>query len=353
MLTPAGLQLRRRVLRAMTEPPAAIRRLPEEDQRALLRHPPARGRPIRRRWRLARGGAASLAPEVKHEEGHAHPRRRHRAGGRGRDAPDHRGGRREHRVGRSATPARASSSRASPPACRRTRIESIRKTRVVLKGPLEHAGRLRREERQRHAAQAVRDLRQHPPGARAARRRRRRTAAAASTSSSSARTSRTSTPASSTCRRPGVAQCLKLISRKGCEKIVRLAFEFARAEGRKTVACATKSNIMKMTEGHAQAHLRGGRARSTRTSRAGTSSSTTAAHQLVKKPEQFDVIVTTNMNGDIMSDLTSALDRRARLRAVGEPRQRTSRSSRPCTARRRSTPARTSSTRRPSSARAS
>ena len=48
---------------------------------------------------------------------------------------------------------------------------------------------------------------------------------------------------------PGVAQCLKLISRKGCEKIVRLAFEFARAEGRKSVACATKSNIMKLTEG--------------------------------------------------------------------------------------------------------
>ena len=35
MLTPAGLQLRRRALRAMTEPPAAIKRLPEEDQRAL------------------------------------------------------------------------------------------------------------------------------------------------------------------------------------------------------------------------------------------------------------------------------------------------------------------------------
>jgi isocitrate dehydrogenase len=48
---------------------------------------------------------------------------------------------------------------------------------------------------------------------------------------------------------PGVAQCLKLISRKGCEKIVRLAFEFARAEGRKKIHCATKSNIMKMTEG--------------------------------------------------------------------------------------------------------
>ena len=48
---------------------------------------------------------------------------------------------------------------------------------------------------------------------------------------------------------PGVAQCLKLISRKGCEKIVRLAFEFARSEGRTSLACATKSNIMKLTEG--------------------------------------------------------------------------------------------------------
>src|SRR5271165_5329924 len=46
---------------------------------------------------------------------------------------------------------------------------------------------------------------------------------------------------------PGVAQCVKLISRKGCEKIVRLAFEFARSEGRTRVHCATKSNIMKFT----------------------------------------------------------------------------------------------------------
>jgi isocitrate dehydrogenase len=105
---------------------------------------------------------------------------------------------------------------------------------------------------------------------------------------------------------PGVAQCLKLITRKGCEKIVRLAFELARAEGRKSVACATKSNIMKLTEGALK--------------RAFESVSKeypdieswhviidNCAHQLVKKPEQFDVIVTTNMNGDIISDLTSAL----------------------------------------------
>jgi len=104
----------------------------------------------------------------------------------------------------------------------------------------------------------------------------------------------------------GVAQCLKLMSRKGCEKIVRLAFEVAIAEGRKRVHCATKANIMKLTEGllkrtfeevardypHIQAvHI----------------IVDNCAHQLVRTPEQFDVIVTSNMNGDILSDLTSGL----------------------------------------------
>src|SRR6266480_6169042 len=42
---------------------------------------------------------------------------------------------------------------------------------------------------------------------------------------------------------PGVAQALKLISDKGCEKIARFAFEYARSEGRGTVHCATKANI--------------------------------------------------------------------------------------------------------------
>jgi isocitrate dehydrogenase len=105
---------------------------------------------------------------------------------------------------------------------------------------------------------------------------------------------------------PGVAQTLKIISRKGCEKIVRFAFELARAESRHTVTCATKANIMKMTEGMLKRtfeeiapeypdleswHL----------------IVDNTAHQLVKRPEQFDVIVTTNMNGDILSDESSAL----------------------------------------------
>src|SRR5919204_1881835 len=48
---------------------------------------------------------------------------------------------------------------------------------------------------------------------------------------------------------PGVAEALKLISVKGCEKIVRFAFEYARSDNRKDVVCATKANIMKLTEG--------------------------------------------------------------------------------------------------------
>jgi isocitrate dehydrogenase len=111
---------------------------------------------------------------------------------------------------------------------------------------------------------------------------------------------------SSTCRRPGVAQALKLISEKGSEKIARFAFEYARSEGRTKVACATKANIMKFSEGTLKRVFE-------RVAPDYPELESwhvivdNAAHQLVKRPEQFDVIVTTNMNGDILSDLSSAL----------------------------------------------
>ena len=105
---------------------------------------------------------------------------------------------------------------------------------------------------------------------------------------------------------PGVALALKLISVKGSEKIARLAFEFARSEGRASVTCATKANIMKLTEGMLKRIFE-------RVAPDYPEIETrhiivdNSAHQLVMRPEQFDVIVTTNMNGDILSDLTSAL----------------------------------------------
>jgi isocitrate dehydrogenase len=102
------------------------------------------------------------------------------------------------------------------------------------------------------------------------------------------------------------AQCLKLMTRTGCEKIIRLAFEVARAEGRSSVHCATKANIMKLSEGLLKRTFE----------RVATEYPDIAAHhviidncahQLVINPEQFEVIVTSNMNGDIISDLTSGL----------------------------------------------
>lgn len=105
---------------------------------------------------------------------------------------------------------------------------------------------------------------------------------------------------------PGVAQCLKLITRKGCEKIVRLAFEFAISEGRKTVHCATKANIMKLTEGLLKKTFEEIAPKYPEIE-AKHIIIDNCAHQLVRYPEDFDVIVTTNMNGDILSDLTSGL----------------------------------------------
>lgn len=105
---------------------------------------------------------------------------------------------------------------------------------------------------------------------------------------------------------PGVAQCLKLMSRKGCEKVVRLAFELAVAEGRLRVHCATKANIMKLTEGMLKRTFEDV-AQEYPQIAAEHIIVDNCAHQLVRFPEQFDVIVMSNMNGDILSDLTSGL----------------------------------------------
>lgn len=105
---------------------------------------------------------------------------------------------------------------------------------------------------------------------------------------------------------PGVTTAHKLISYKGSEKVIRFAFELARAEGRRKVTCATKSNILKLTEGWFQ-HIFEEIAREYPDITAEHLIIDNCAHQLAKAPEQFDVIVTTNLNGDIISDLTSGL----------------------------------------------
>ena len=105
---------------------------------------------------------------------------------------------------------------------------------------------------------------------------------------------------------PDVAQCLKLVSRLGCQRIARTALELAVAEGRGKVAVATKANIMKFTEGLMQREFEAA-ARDYPQLETSHLIVDNCAHQLVIAPEQFDVIVTTNMNGDILSDLASGL----------------------------------------------
>lgn len=105
---------------------------------------------------------------------------------------------------------------------------------------------------------------------------------------------------------PDLAQTLKLISRWGCEKIVRLAFAIAEAEGRQKVTCATKANIMKMTEGMMKRVFEDVASEFPHV-KSEHMIVDNCAHQMVMNPEQFDVVVMTNLNGDILSDLGSAL----------------------------------------------
>ncbi len=105
---------------------------------------------------------------------------------------------------------------------------------------------------------------------------------------------------------PQVVQCLKLITEPGCERIIRYAFEYARAYNRKKVSCFTKDNIMKLTDG--LFHRVFDRIKSDYPDiitehliiDIGTA-------KLATKPEQFDVIVLPNLYGDILSDVAAEI----------------------------------------------
>jgi len=103
-----------------------------------------------------------------------------------------------------------------------------------------------------------------------------------------------------------VVQCLKLISRPGCERICRYAFEYALANHRRKVTCLTKDNIMKLTDGLFHRVF---------DEIAAEYPQLTSEHRIVDigtarlatSPEEFDVIVTPNLYGDIISDVTAEM----------------------------------------------
>ena len=103
-----------------------------------------------------------------------------------------------------------------------------------------------------------------------------------------------------------VAQALKIITRKGSEKVIRFAYEMALREGRKKVTTASKANILKLTEGLFKS-IGEQLAPEYAPIQANHLIIDNVAHQMVKDPAQFDVIVATNLHGDIISDLASGL----------------------------------------------
>ncbi|MCG8691882.1 MAG: NADP-dependent isocitrate dehydrogenase [Minwuiales bacterium] len=103
-----------------------------------------------------------------------------------------------------------------------------------------------------------------------------------------------------------VYQCLKLISRPGCEKIVRYAFEYAKAHGRKKVTCFTKDNIMKLTDGLFHKVFDEIAAGYPEIENEHWIIDIGAA-KLADTPEAFDVVVMPNLYGDVLSDVAAQI----------------------------------------------
>ncbi len=103
-----------------------------------------------------------------------------------------------------------------------------------------------------------------------------------------------------------VTQCLKLISRPGTEKIVRYAFEYARANNRRKVTCFTKDNIMKITDGLFHKVFEEIAAEYTDIENEHWIVDIGSA-KLADTPEAFDVVVLPNLYGDVLSDVAAQI----------------------------------------------
>lgn len=104
---------------------------------------------------------------------------------------------------------------------------------------------------------------------------------------------------------PGVVQALKIITEKGSTRIAKFAFDYARKHGRKKIHAIHKANIMKLSDGLFL--------RCCRSVAEGFPEVAYAEHivdntcmQLVMNPYQYDILLTENLYGDILSDLCSA-----------------------------------------------
>jgi isocitrate dehydrogenase (NAD+) len=105
---------------------------------------------------------------------------------------------------------------------------------------------------------------------------------------------------------PGVVESIKIITEKASTRIAKYAFEYARMNGRKKVTAMHKANIMKLSDGLFLECFYNVAKNFTEIP-ADDKIIDNACMQLVMRPEQFDVLVTENLYGDIVSDLCAGL----------------------------------------------
>lgn len=103
-----------------------------------------------------------------------------------------------------------------------------------------------------------------------------------------------------------VYQCLKIVTAEGSEKIIRYAFEYARKNNRKRVSAFVKDNIMKLTDGLFH-NIFNEIAKEYPDIEADHYIVDIATARLADTPEMFDVIVTLNLYGDIISDVAAQI----------------------------------------------
>jgi len=103
------------------------------------------------------------------------------------------------------------------------------------------------------------------------------------------------------------AESIKIITREASERIARYAFDYAVANGRRTVTAVHKANIMKLSDGLFLESCRAVAAEYEGRVAFEDRIVDNMCMQLVQKPEQYDVLVAPNLYGDIISDLAAGL----------------------------------------------
>jgi isocitrate dehydrogenase (NAD+) len=105
---------------------------------------------------------------------------------------------------------------------------------------------------------------------------------------------------------PGVVESLKIITEKASTRVARFAFEYARKHGRRKIHAIHKANIMKLSDGLFLTSIRKVAAEFPNIEYKEMIIDN-ACMQMVLDPHQFDMLLLTNLYGDIMSDLAAGL----------------------------------------------